>query len=212
MRSIRYDRPMHAVRAVVMTGAVAVLSFPLVGTAAVSSAASGLRPSAEVTARRMHPRSGFPAPPGFGTVIPARDLFGTRVFTDGQVGFALANDGQAQFPARTTDGGKRWTIDGPQLHVDAADGPEGVGYVGIVSRTVEFAYGASAVDVSTNAGRTWWEAFLGENVTAVVPIGHGLLALVQQSDSAAHPNRVTTWQYVSTDGGRHWRHSTTFVA
>ncbi len=30
MRSIRYDRPVHAVRAVVMTGAVAVLSFPLV--------------------------------------------------------------------------------------------------------------------------------------------------------------------------------------
>ena len=188
---------------------LAMTSGPAAARAA--RAVSGSKPSAEITARRMRPRTGFPMP-RLGMAIPGRDLFGTRVFTNGQVGFALANDGQEQFPARTTNGGRTWTIDGPQLHVDAADGPEAVDHVGIASRSTEFAYGPSVIDVSSDAGRTWWEAFPGgDNVTAVVATAHGLLALVQQSGSNTHPTRVATWQYVSSDGGRHWRYSTLYT-
>jgi hypothetical protein len=82
----------------------------------------------------------------------------------------------------------------------------------MVSPNEEFAYGTSVVDVSTNAGQTWWEAFLGENVTAVVPGRQGLVAFVQASVSNAHLNPIVTWQYVSTDGGRHWHYSTSFAA
>lgn len=84
--------------------------------------------------------------------------------------------------------------------------------MGIVSPNEEFAYGASAVDVSTDAGHTWWETFLGENVTAVVPGRSGLVAFVQQSVSNKRLDPIVTWQYVSTDGGRRWRYSTSFAA
>jgi hypothetical protein len=72
-----------------------------------------------------------------------------------------------------------------------------------------FAYGSSAVDVSTDGGRIWWETLLGELVTAVVQgeSGH-LLAYVQSSHSTTKANPASTWQYVSRDGGRHWYYST----
>lgn len=125
----------------------------------------------------------------------------------------LAGDRYSEtFPARTADGGRTWTINGPEFHVDAADGAEAVSYVGITSRSTAFAYGSSVVDVSTDSGHTWWEAALGEMVTAVVPGAHGLVAFVQESISNKHFNPIVTWQYVSTDGGRHWRYSTSFAA
>jgi hypothetical protein len=138
------------------------------------------------------------------------DLFTDQVFANDRDGFALANEGNAQYPAATTDGGKRWRIDGPQVHVDAADGPEGVGYVGIAGPRTFFAYGSSAVDVTTNAGRMWWETLLGNLVVAVVPGGrpNELVAYVQQSLSNDRPYPVATWQYVTRDGGRHWSYST----
>lgn len=145
-----------------------------------------------------------------GTAVPSSSLFTSRVFANARDGFALANDGQAQYPVRTTDGGRTWRIDGPQFHIDAADGPEGVGYVGAAGPRTFFAYGSSVADVTTNAGRTWWETFLGEQVMAVVPgMGpHELVAYVQQSVSNNHANPALTWQYVSRDGGRHWTYST----
>lgn len=134
-------------------------------------------------------------------------MFGDRVFPTANIGFALANGNQAQYPAITTDGGLTWRIDGPQLHVDAADGPEGVGYVGTLGPHTFFAYGSSVVDVTIDSGRTWWETYMGELVMAVVPgFRNHLVAYVQQSVSnSGHP--AVTWQYVSRDGGRHWRYS-----
>jgi hypothetical protein len=141
-------------------------------------------------------------------VLRAADLFSDRVFANAHDGFALANDGSAQYPARTTDGGRVWRIDGPPLHIDAANGAAGVGSVGVAGPRTLFAYGSSAVDVTTNGGRTWWGTYLGELVMAVVsgPSG-GLVAYVQQSLSNARANPAVTWQYVSRDGGRHWRYS-----
>jgi hypothetical protein len=62
--------------------------------------------------------------------------------------------------------------------------------------------------VTTNAGRTWWETFLGELVVAVVPGPRGLVASVQQQLSSDNISRAVTWQYVSRDGGRHWTYTT----
>jgi hypothetical protein len=105
----------------------------------------------------------------------------------------------------------RWTIDGPQFHVDAADGAEAVGFVGVDGPRTFFAYGSSAVDVTTDGGREWWETFLGEEVMAVVPnLRNELVAYVEQSVSNQRLNPAVTWQYVSRDGGRHWRYSTSF--
>jgi hypothetical protein len=155
------------------------------------------------TAVRMHPRPGAVAR---GTSVNQAALFTTRVFANASVGFALAGVGDAQYPVRSVDAGRTWRIDGPQVHVDAADGPEGVGFVGVAGRRTFFAYGSSVVDVTTDGGRTWWETFLGELVVAVVPGPRGeLLAYVQQQ--LGRGLAAATRQYVSHDGGRHWVYS-----
>lgn len=117
------------------------------------------------TAVRMHAR---PDAVTRGTSVRQAALFTTRVFANASVGFALADVGDAQYPVRSVDRGRTWRIDGPQVHVDAADGPEGVGHVGVAGPRTFFAYGSSVVDVTTDGGRTWWETFLGELVVAVV--------------------------------------------
>lgn len=200
-------------RLMVTAAGFAALGAALGGLAGGSTAVSRARaippaptPPLRIKARRLPTRPGAVTP---GTKVRSSALFSRRVFWNARVGFALADVGQAQYPARTTDGGRRWRIDGPQVHVNAADAPEAVGYVGVAGRRTYFAYGSSAVDVTTNGGRTWWEAYLGDLVMAVVPGYHGhLVAYVQQSVSDRHPNHVVIWQYVSRDGGRHWRYST----
>lgn len=167
------------------------------------------RPPCLQTGRRLARRPGAVR---WGTGVGSSALFGDRVFLDANEGVALADSGSAEYPALSTDGGRGWRIDGPQLHVDAADGAEGVGSVGIAGPRTLFAYGSSVVDVTTDRGRSWWETFLGEDVVAVVPGYEGeLIAYVEQSVSSQHLNPAVTWQYVSRDGGRHWRYSTEFA-
>ena len=179
-------------------------------TGCVSDPAVTTEPLCVHTARVI-PRRRPPFRP-LGTVVSSSALFGNRVYRNAEEGVALANGDNAQYPVLTTDGGRVWRIDGPPLHVDAADGPEGVGWVGIVGPRTFFAYGSSVVDVTTDRGRTWRETFLGEGVAAVVPgPGTGLVAYVEQSVSNRHLNPAMTWEYVSRDGGRHWRYSTDFA-
>jgi hypothetical protein len=160
-----------------------------------------------ITARRLGPVAGTVAI-GPGTVVRPSELFGDRVFANARDGFALANENFVEYPARTVDGGLVWRIDGPQLHIPGAHGADAVRYVGLSGPRTFFAYGSSAVDVTMNSGRTWSEAFLGELVMAVVPGSRNdLIAYVQQSLSNGHVNPAVTWQYVSLDGGRHWRFS-----
>ena len=147
-----------------------------------------------------------------GTVVHSSAVFGDRVFLNANDGVALAHGDNAEYPALSTDGGRVWRIDGPPLHVDAADGAEGVGSVGITGPRTFFAYGSSVVDVTTDRGHIWWETYLGEDVVAVVPsTGNELVAYVEQSVSNQHFNPAVTWQYVSRDGGRRWRYSTEFA-
>ena len=150
------------------------------------------------------------SPPG--SVVHSSALFGDRVFLNAEEGVALANGDNAQYPALSTDGGRVWRIDGPPLHVDAADGAEAVGSLGIVGPRTFFVYGSSVVDVTTDRGRTWWEAYMGEDIVAVVPgYRNEVVAYVQQSVRNQHLNPAVTLQYVSRDGGRHWRYSTDFA-
>lgn len=177
----------------------------------VAVKAVGPIPPRLVTAGRLRPRAGPGPRERPGTVVTSSSLFTNRVFVNAMVGFALANGDNAQYPAVSTDGGRQWWIDGPQVHVDAADGPEAVEFVGITGPRTFFAYGSSAVDVTTNGGRVWWEALLGEQVMAVVPgLAGQLVAYVEQSVSNQHLSPAVTWQYDSHDGGRHWRYSTSF--
>lgn len=176
------------------------------------ASATTTTPPRHLTGGRMRPRPGWPtvAP---GTIVKSADLFTDRVFANASDGFALANRGPAQYPVRSLDGGRSWRIDGPQLHVNAADGAEGVGYVGLVGARTFFAYGSSVVDVTTNAGRTWWETYLGELVVAVVPgPRNDLVAYVQQQLNNNSLSPAATWQYVSRDGGHHWSYTTALGA
>ena len=197
---------MAATVVVLGTGAAAASAATSAASPPARAAATAPTPQARITARRLRPRRGA-VPPG--TVVSSSSLFPDRVFSTSRIGFSLADRGQAQYPARTTDGGRTWRIDGPQFHVDAADGPEAVGFVGFARSRTFFAYGSSVVDVTTDAGRTWWETFLGELVVAVVPgrSSNELVAYVQQSASNRGGAAVTS-QYVSRDGGRHWNYST----
>jgi hypothetical protein len=164
-----------------------------------------------LTAGRLRPRAGSGPLEQPGTFVSPSSLFSNRVFVNAKLGFALANGDNAQYPAVSTDRGRQWRIDGPQVHVDAADGPEAVQFVGITGPRTFFVYGSSAVDVTTDGGRVWWETLLGEQVMAVVPGSAGqLVAYVEQSVSNQHLSPAVTWQYVSRDGGRHWRYSTSF--
>ena len=149
------------------------------------------------------------SPPG--SVVRSSALFGDRVFLNANEGIALADGDNQEYPALSIDGGRVWRIAGPPLHVNAADGAEGVGSLGIANPRTWFAYGSSVVDVTTDHGRTWWEAYLGEEVVAVVPADDDeLVAYVAESVNNRHPNAAVTWQYVSRDGGRRWHYSTDF--
>lgn len=187
-------------------------SRPASDSRCVTQGSVATRPQCLRTGRRMprrRPPFRLSAP---GSVVRPSALFGDRVFLNTEEGVALANGDNAQYPAVSTDGGRVWRIDGPPLHVDAADGAEGVGSVGIIAPRTFFAYGSSVVDVTTDRGRTWFETYLGEDVVAVVPsYRNELVAYVEQSVSSQHFNPAVTWQYVSRDGGRHWLYSTEFA-
>jgi len=129
----------------------------------------------------------------------------SRSFADAKHGFGLASVSNATYPVRTSDGGASWFTDGPALHVDAADAPEAVVYTGVAGDRTEFAYGSSAVDVTTDGGHAWWEAFLGEAVLAVTFQNHQLIAFVQQQ-TTERGTKAVTWTYVSKDG-RHWHYN-----
>jgi hypothetical protein len=160
-----------------------------------------------VTATLIGPTPGSLRP---GTVVRQRQL-GRRVFADARHGFALASAQQAQYPAATVDGGKVWRIDGPPLHVNAAQAPLAVSQVGVRDAHTFFAWGGpgggQVVDVTSDGGAHWWRTILGEVALAVVATETGTLTAVSQSGSGSGAG-VQTSVYVSSDGGRHWQAET----
>jgi hypothetical protein len=182
----------------------------LAGSAAPSSLASGKSGGsslpASVTATRI-PTDTAPFKAA-GTIVSSSAL-GVRVFISSDKGFALAGVGGATYPAATVDGGAVWRIDGPHLHVSAANAPAVVTDVGATGPATYFAYGGGmAVDVTSNGGATWWRAYVPGEAFAVVASqasGHTTLIAIVETNPAQFA------AYVSGDGGRHWTHTNSFV-
>jgi hypothetical protein len=156
-----------------------------------------------IIARRMGARPGMTNLQA-GTSVPSGQVR-ARSFANNRDGFGLGGPLGSAYPVRTTDGGAAWTIDGPVFETATADGAEAVSYTGTAGKEIEFAYGSSAVDVTLNAGKTWWQAFVGELVLDVTYQGSRLYAIVQQQTTSQGATAVT-WVYTSSDGGRHWEY------
>jgi hypothetical protein len=191
--------------AAMLVGALAALSS-VAGKA--FSAVAGPRHAA-VPAITATPIARTPGSARTGTIVRQRQL-SRRVFADARHGFALASLPQAQYPAATSDGGRVWRIDGPALHLNAAQAPLVVLQVGAAGRRTYFAWGGpgggQVVDTTSDGGRHWWRAILGEVVLAVVASPDGTLVAVTQVAGATGGAGANTLVYVSKDRGRHWRY------
>jgi hypothetical protein len=116
------------------------------------------------------------------------------------------------YPAATVSGGRTWRVNGPALHLPAAQAPLVVTQVGAASSRKYFAWGGpeggQAVDVTSDGGKHWWGAILGDAVLAVVAGQDGRLIAFAQAFAPSSSSRALTWVYISRDGGRHWRYNT----
>ncbi len=134
---------------------------------------------------------------------------GTRVFANRRDGFALGcltgSEGCPWYPLATTDGGKIWRIAGPIVNVPAAQGPSNVAQAGVVSSRIWFMCCAlnSVVDVTPDAGKHWWVAYLPDEVLNIFA-GNSrqarLIAVVRPSATDHSHQRL--WIYVSSQGRR----------
>jgi hypothetical protein len=206
----------RAVRAIVVAGASSAATA-VVLMSSVSSAAIGASspPPATVTATALPKSSPSPFKP-FGTVVRAA-IVGVssnlapvpRVFVNTRDGVSMATGrslGGVTYPVATTNGGKTWDIDGPELHVPAANAPNVVTQVGACGPATYFIFGGllggNSVSVTTDAGKQWYRAYLGGAVLAVVATSsEHLYAFVGQPGV-----------YYSDDGGRVWHYSASVPA
>jgi hypothetical protein len=203
--------PLSAARAVAYIPLGSMLVAALVGLISIlrgspTTSAAAPSPPASIGAAPLTPTANSLRP---GTAVRETRL-GRRVFADARHGFALASVGQGQYPAASGNGGASWRIDGPVLHVSAAQTPPVALHVGVVNRRTYFAWGGpgggQVVDVTSDGGGRWWRAVLGEVVLAVRAGEGGRLFAVTQVAGAGGSAPARTCVYASRDGGRHWRY------
>lgn len=127
-----------------------------------------------------------------------------RVFVDNTHGFALANVGEAQYPAATVNGGRTWRVNGPALHINAAQAPLVVCEVGALNRRNYWAEGCGGqvVDTTNDGGRHWWRSLFEGGVLSVVGSGGRLLAFLESFTPGSAS--ATIQVYASADKGRSW--------
>lgn len=142
--------------------------------------------------------------PGSGTKVTV-SRGDRRVYVNASDGVALVSVHGELMPARTTDGGRIWRIDGPGLFFEgAADAAVTVDNLDAQSPSTFYAYGGGQViDITSDGGRVWRQAIFQGLEAGVSPIGHGLAAYVDQSNSTG--TQGVTVQFVTTNGGRSWR-------
>ena len=180
-------------------------------TTRAASSSKGLRPQKSVEATRLGP-DGTPRPNFPKGARVGKRFSGTRAFANSRDGFAIGTppgDLGATYPIATADGGKTWRIAGPILHIPAAQGALAVDAAGMSSPHVWYAWsdGNTVVDVTPDAGKHWWQAFLPGQVLTVYADQiqcNRLIALVQPFIQRKHP---PLWTYASATG-HHW----TYVA
>jgi hypothetical protein len=135
---------------------------------------------------------------------------GKRVFVNQRNGFAIGTppgDFGATYPIATVNGGKTWRTAGPILHIPAAQGAVAVNEAGMSGQHVWYAWGdgITVVDVTPDAGKHWWQAFLpGRVLTVYADLMCGrLTADVQPYTMRPNP---PLWTYVSVRG-RSWTYA-----
>jgi hypothetical protein len=138
-----------------------------------------------------------------GHVVSSSTL-GHRVFVDNTHGFALANVSNAQYPAATVNGGRTWRVNGPALHLNAAQAPLSICEVGALDRRSYWAdgCGGQVVDTTNDGGKHWWRSLFEGGVLSVVSSGGRLLVFVESFTPASVS--ATIQVYASTDKGRSW--------
>jgi hypothetical protein len=180
------------------------------GTRALFGELKRLTPTPMLTlqARRIRvPRRGGLSP---GTIV-RRSFAGTRVFANAGVGFAiadLASGGGATYPLLTRDGGRTWRIDGPALHVPAAQGPLAVDQIGIRGVRMFFAWCGgcgNVVDVTPDAGAHWWRTFMPGDVAYLKAQRSRLTAFVEGPTPDPGGRGLSLRAYGTRDG-RRWRY------
>ena len=195
MRSV--VSPWKLVAAFVVVGVVLGLGSIGVSGAETRGTAAA-KPPKTVTATLVTRRKGTLAT---GSSVRASAVSGQRVFTDAKHGFALASVGSAQYAVATADAGKTWKTYGPALHLNAAQAPLSVSFIGAVSRKTVFAWGGGQViDATSDGGKHWYSALFttGSPVAVVHDIQGHITAFV------GSPSGGSTSRYVSKDGGRTW--------
>jgi hypothetical protein len=197
-------KAMGHVRRVAALSAAAAFAPALASASQSRQESIVTHPPKLIIARRMGPRPGTTNLKA-GTIVPS-DQVKARSFANNRDGFGLGGPLGSAYPVRTTDGGADWTTDGPVFETATADGAEAVSYTGTAGKKIEFAYGSSAVDVTANDGKTWWQAFVGELVLDVTYQSNRLYAIVQQQTTSQGTTAVT-WVYTSNDGGKHWEYN-----
>ncbi len=140
-----------------------------------------------------------------GTVVRSAGL-GIRAFADDRHGYSLAEIEAVTYPARTVNGGMTWRIDGPVFHRPAAQGAVAVDEIGVVSANTAFAWLGletnTVVDVTTDGGQHWWQAFFPGSVLSVDGVPGEVIAKVQRSVPEGHTTHRGLWVYRTTTGHR----------
>jgi hypothetical protein len=142
-----------------------------------------------------------------GTLVAAANV-GAGVFADARHGFTLTRIGYETYPAVTVDGGRTWRIAGPVLPL-TAEPP--LTQPGVAGPETYFASeglgGTTVVEVSTDAGKHWWQAFLPGGAVFVGAFDGELTAIVAASGGTPD-TAVAFWAYHSRSG-RSWRYDGT---
>ncbi len=118
--------------------------------------------------------------PRIGTTVALSEVNNIE-FATGRVGYALGGPQGSEFPLKTSDGGRTWLIDGPALFLPVADGASAVSDLAVRSACEAYAYGGSgggsSIVVTTDAGKRWWRAYLGQALVAAAQRGSDIWAL-----------------------------------
>jgi hypothetical protein len=141
-----------------------------------------------------------------GTVVPRTDVFATASASQ-MVLFGLAElplVPGATYPVISTDSGGSWRVDGPRFHINAADGPDQTGSIGVLGPDGAYAWGegGNVVKVTTDGGMQWWETGFSYGVKSVNLTDKTLsvIALGNQTSNGL----CEDFRYVSNDAGRTW--------
>ncbi len=198
-----------------LVASVAAVSVATTSNTAWAASQSSTMPRA-ITAKPLTDPTGggLPRPISFGAPVQiGHDAFVAGPVFAGSIGWAVVWDGPggniAQYPIHTNDRGRTWTIAGPWLAITGAAGAN-VNRVTLFTNKVVVAYskGMNVLDVTWDAGRRWYKAWMPGNIADVTRLKAASrpgspIAMQTLVRSVTHP--VTAVRYTSRSSGRKWR-------